>query len=588
MKNKLNTFKFFISRIKSLTPKVFVYQGLFAVLRTIEILFVMYLPSILIILLTGSFNLQQVITYLMVGLTLLWIIRISNRIIIKENALLENSFSQELIKDLSYRITTTQFSKVEDSEFVAKKEEAMFPIKTQNAIQNMFRSVPIVFQSVVILASVLAILLVYEPILMVIAIVVAVSSFIVSQKMIRYEAEQAKSNARKNSEYVYYLRTMRDSAIAKDVRIYRMQPYFAEKYKSLFTFIVKSTKKLYASREYRGLINQMLSVILMIFIYGFLVYKVTTSSMEISIFVLLVNATLSFNDQMNVFFSEILMLNQQLIYLDSLKQFYSMLSTNQSIGKEALKEPIHSVEFKNVTFRYPKTDVNVLNNCSFKIDGTKNLSIVGRNGSGKTTIIKLLSRLYEPQEGEILVNGKNIKYYEESSYLKQLSIIFQDFKTFKYSIRENIIFDSQTDEKQFSEAIEKSELSKELCKFRSGVDTNLVRDIEDVKSVTLSKGQEQKLVIARSIYGKGSLLILDEPTASLDPIAEEEVYQHFQSITKDKLAIFISHRLSSCRFSDTIIYLEDGFVKELGSHQQLLRLNGKYASLFNLQASKYQ
>lgn len=588
MKNKLNTFKFFISRIKSLTPKVFVYQGLFAVLRTIEILFVMYLPSILIILLTGSFNLQQVITYLMVGLTLLWIIRISNRIIIKENALLENSFSQELIKDLSYRITTTQFSKVEDSEFVAKKEEAMFPIKTQNAIQNTFRSIPIVFQSVVILASVLAILLVYEPILMVIAIVVAVSSFIVSQKMIRYEAEQAKSNARKNSEYVYYLRTMRDSAIAKDVRIYRMQPYFAEKYKSLFTFIVKSTKKLYASREYRGLINQMLSVILMIFIYGFLVYKVTTSSMEISIFVLLVNATLSFNDQMNVFFSEILMLNQQLIYLDSLKQFYSMLSTNQSIGKEALKEPIHSVEFKNVTFRYPKTDANVLNNCSFKIDGTKNLSIVGRNGSGKTTIIKLLSRLYEPQEGEILVNGKNIKYYEESSYLKQLSIIFQDFKTFKYSIRENIIFDSQIDEKQFSEAIEKSELSKELCKFPSGVDTNLVRDIEDVKSVTLSKGQEQKLVIARSIYGKGSLLILDEPTASLDPIAEEEVYQHFQSITKDKLAIFISHRLSSCRFSDTIIYLEDGFVKELGSHQQLLRLNGKYASLFNLQASKYQ
>ncbi len=588
MKNKLNTFKFFISRIKSLTPKIFIYQGLFAILRTIEILFVMYIPSILIILLTGSFNLQQVITYLMVGLTLLWIIRISNRIIIKENALLENSFSQELIKDLSYRITTTQFSTVEDSEFVAKKEEAMFPIKTQNAIQNMFRSVPIVFQSVVILASVLAILLVYEPILMVIAIVVAVSSFIVSQKMIRYEAEQAKSNARKNSEYVYYLRTMRDSAIAKDVRIYRMQPYFAEKYKSLFTFIVKSTKKLYASREYRGLINQMLSVILMIFIYGFLVYKVTTSSMEISIFVLLVNATLSFNDQMNVFFSEILMLNQQLIYLDSLKQFYSMLSTNQSIGKEALNEPIHSVEFKNVTFRYPKTDANVLNNCSFRIDGTKNLSIVGRNGSGKTTIIKLLSRLYEPQEGEILVNGKNIKYYEESSYLKQLSIIFQDFKTFKYSIRENIIFDSQTDEKQFSEAIEKSELSKELCKFPNGVDTNLVRDIEDVKSVTLSKGQEQKLVIARSIYGKGSLLILDEPTASLDPIAEEEVYQHFQSITKDKLAIFISHRLSSCRFSDIIIYLEDGFVKELGSHQQLLRLNGKYASLFNLQASKYQ
>lgn len=223
-----------------------------------------------------------------------------------------------------------------------------------------------------------------------------------------------------------------------------------------------------------------------------------------------------------------------------------------------------------------------------KIDGSQNLSIVGRNGSGKTTIIKLLSRLYLPREGEILVNGVNIQEYEEKSYLKQLSIIFQDFKTFSYSLKENIVFKNDFDVNRFNQAMENSELNKELHMFPNGIETKLSKGNEEDGAISLSKGQEQKLVIARSIYEDGSLLIFDEPTASLDPIAEEEVYKHFQSVTMDKLAIFISHRLSSCRFSDKIIYLSDGRVSEWGNHYELMDLNQEYAALFNLQASKYQ
>lgn len=148
--------------------------------------------------------------------------------------------------------------------------------------------------------------------------------------------------------------------------------------------------------------------------------------------------------------------------------------------------------------------------------------------------------------------------------------------------------DNDFDEDRLNLSIENSELRKELYALPNGVDTKLSEDEDDDGTISLSKGQEQKLVIARSIYEDGSLLILDEPTASLDPIAEEEVYQHFQSVTKDKLAIFISHRLSSCRFSDRIIYLSDGRVSESGSHDELMDFNKEYASLFNLQASKYQ
>ena len=423
---------------------------------------------------------------------------------------------------------------------------------------------------------------------MVVSIILAVISFALSRIMVRNEAKWAQSSARHNNEYVYYLRIMRNPDIAKDVRVYQMQPYFVEKLRKLYDFYVQSSKALYQSREYRALIGQIFSVLLMISIYSFLIVKVTSTSMSSAIFILLINATINFNDQINVFLSELLMLNQQLIYLKPLVEFYEMLKAQRYSGNLPLHKKIESVEFRNVTFKYPNTSNDVLKGCSFKLENCKNLSIVGRNGSGKTTIIKLLSRLYEPQSGEILVDGVNINKYEEKSYLKQLSIIFQDFKTFHYSLKENIVFDSEFNEARFECAIEQSELSKELHKFPKGIDTKLSDEDEDDSVISLSKGQEQKLVIGRSIYGDGSLLILDEPTASLDPIAEEQVYQHFRSITENKLAIFISHRLSSCRFSDTIIYLEDGRVSEVGSHGELMSLNREYASLFNLQASKYR
>lgn len=588
MREKYSTLKFFLKLVKEFQPKLFITQGMISVLMTIDILIVMYIPSLIISMISNNYSYNELIIYIICILGLLLGLRILKKILNRNGFLMETKFSQILLKDISKKIMGVPFSQIEDSEFVSKKEEALFPIATQNTIQSMFRAIPSLFHSTILLISVLSILLIYEPLLMVVSIILAILSFSLSRIMIRNEAKQAQSSARQNNEYVYYLRVMRNPEIAKDVRIYHMQPFFVEKLRRLFDFYVHASKVLYQSREYRALINQALSVFLMIFTYSYLIVKVTSASIGSAVFILLINATVNFNDQINVFLSELLMLNQQLIYLKPLVGFNEMLSAESDSGNLTLDGEIKSIEFKNVTFRYPRASQDVLKECSFKLENCKNLSIVGRNGSGKTTIIKLLARLYKPQSGEILVNGVNINQYEEKSYLKQLSIIFQDFKTFHYSLKENIVFDNEFDETRFKYAIEQSELSKELHKFPKGIDTILSNKDNNESTISLSKGQEQKLVIGRSIYGDGSLLILDEPTASLDPIAEEEVYQHFRSITENKLAIFISHRLSSCRFSDGIIYLEDGKVSEFGSHGELMKLNKEYASLFNLQASKYQ
>lgn len=588
MKEKYKIFKFFLKLVKKMQPNLFFLRGAYSLFKTLEILLIIYIPSIIILMLSNNLSYKEVMIYIIGSLISLLVLRIGNKILNRNALLAETKFSQSLKRDISNKIVNVPFSQIEDSDFVAKKEEALFPINTQGTIQNLFRIIPTLVQATIILLSVLSILLIYEPILMLISVVLAGLSFGLSRTMIKHESNQALTSARQNKEYVYYLRVMRSTEIAKDVRIYKMQPFFIEKLTALFDFYVQSSKELYRSREYRGLINQILSIILMGIIYGYLIAKVFTSSISGSVFILLVNATINFNNQINVFLSELLMLNQQVIYLKPLTEFYDLIEIKNYKGNIVLEDKIKSVEFRNVYFRYPKTERDVLKGCNFKIEGSQNLSIVGRNGSGKTTIIKLLSRLYQPQSGEIFVNGINIKEYEEKSYLKQLSIIFQDFKTFAYSLKENIVLDNDFDENRFNHAIEKSELKKELDMFPNGVETKLSKNEELQGTISLSKGQEQKLVIGRSIYEDGSLLILDEPTASLDPIAEEEVYQHFQSIIKDKLAIFISHRLSSCRFSDRIIYLSDGKVSESGNHYELMELNQEYAALFNLQASKYQ
>ncbi len=586
MKNKWQIFKFIWHLLRKFKPHLLVVHGLYAAMRTLEMLLVIFIPSNMIQLLMQESEQAAIMLKITAMLAVVWALRIAGRLLQRKATLLGLQFGQDLRKDISFQIMTIPFTQIEDATFISKKEEALFPLETQNVLHNLFTALPSVIQAIALMTTVLSILLVYDVVIVLVVIVLASVSFQFSQSMIQKEAESAKRSARQNNEYVYYLRTIRDLAIAKDVRIYQMQPFFVQKLKALFDYYVGSIKELYQSREYRALVNQLLSVSLTVFVYGYLLYRIFQVQMGSAIFVLLVNATVSFSDQINVFLTELLVLNQQLIYLKPLQEFYEMITAKEKKGSILLTDPIVSVEFRNVTFRYPNTEQLVLNQCSFQIDCKKNLSIVGLNGSGKTTMIKLLSRLYEPIEGAILVNGVTIQEYEEQSYLKQLSIIFQDFKTFHYSMKENIIYDREADETNLQEALIRSEYEKETGKFKHGIDTYLSSDFGEGTSI--SKGQEQKLVIARSIYQGGSLMILDEPTAALDPIAEEEVYRHFRSITNDKLAIFISHRLSSCRFSDVIIYLENGSVQEQGTHEELMLLGGKYASIFQMQAAKYQ
>lgn len=246
----------------------------------------------------------------------------------------------------------------------------------------------------------------------------------------------------------------------------------------------------------------------------------------------------------------------------------------------------YEIEFRNVSFRYPNTDNWVLQNVNMKFKIGDKLAIVGENGSGKTTFIKLLCRLYDPTEGTILLNGIDITRYRYEEYLSLFSVVFQDYRLFQFSLAANITASFDYDASLVEKCLIQAGFGDRLAGLEQGIETVMGRDYEN-DGIDLSGGEEQKVALARALYKDAPFVILDEPTAALDPIAEAAVYENFQKLVEHKTAVFISHHLSSCRFCDDIAVFDRGQLVQRGSHDVLAAEPGKYRQLWNAQAQYY-
>lgn len=271
-----------------------------------------------------------------------------------------------------------------------------------------------------------------------------------------------------------------------------------------------------------------------------------------------------------------------LAYLDIPQKMYQ-----GSLTVEKRDDNEYYVEFKDVSFKYPGAESYALRHVNMKFRVGERLAVVGMNGSGKTTFNKLMCRLYDPTEGEILLNGVNIKKYDYDEYLAVFSVVFQDFKLFSFSLGENVAACSDYDEDAVVSALTESGFGERLATMPEGIKTSLYKDF-DKNGVEISGGEAQKIALARALYKDAPFIILDEPTAALDPIAEYEIYSKFNEIVGDKTAIYISHRLSSCRFCDKIAVFDNGQIVQRGSHDELVAdEDGKYYELWHAQAQYY-
>ncbi len=256
-----------------------------------------------------------------------------------------------------------------------------------------------------------------------------------------------------------------------------------------------------------------------------------------------------------------------------------------TIPTEKRDDNVFEIEFRDVSFKYLNTETYALRHVNQKITLGSKTAVVGKNGAGKTTFIKLLCRLYEPTEGQILLNGVDIRYYDYKDYAKLFGVVFQDFNLFSATIGENVASSDEYDEKLVIECLDKAGFGERLAKMPDGIRTNIYQYEEN--GVEISGGEAQKLAIARALYKNAPFVILDEPTSALDPVAEYEIYQHFDQMVQDKTSIYISHRMSSCRFCDNILVFDEGQIIESGSHEQLMKEGGLYSELWNAQAQYY-
>ncbi len=271
------------------------------------------------------------------------------------------------------------------------------------------------------------------------------------------------------------------------------------------------------------------------------------------------------------------------------KRYFEILDTKDEMtyGNKVLDlSGGFEIEFKNVSFKYPGAENYALQNVNLKIKNGEHLAVVGRNGSGKTTFIKLMCRLYDVTDGEILINGVNIKDYTKDSIIKLYSVVFQDFKIFSVSLKDNICANSDFESDRFYACLENADIKERTEHMPNKENTYLYKDLDE-NGVEISGGEAQKLALARALYKNAPIVVLDEPTAALDPIAENEIYSRFNTFVQGKTAIYISHRLSSCAFCDKIAVFNNANLAETGTHKDLLSAGGKYAELWNAQAKYY-
>lgn len=274
----------------------------------------------------------------------------------------------------------------------------------------------------------------------------------------------------------------------------------------------------------------------------------------------------------------------KIIHICSDKLVYLYQGT---IPTEKRDDNEYEFEFKHVWFKYPNSEEYVLKDINLKWRIGEKMALVGRNGSGKSTLIKLLCRLYDASKGEITLNGIDIRKYSYDDYMQLFSVVFQDSKLFSYSLAENVAADTDFDSELVENCVRKAGLSELLDKMPDGINTYLYKDFNE-NGVEISGGEAQKLCLARAIYKGSPFIVLDEPTAALDPISEYDIYTKFNSIVGTRTAIYISHRLSSCRFCDDITVLDNGHIIERGSHEKLIAKGGIYTAMWAAQAEYYK
>lgn len=579
-----------IKNVSDKNPKLYFYFFIYTITATIYPFFSIFLPKLLIEELSlGNMASLENILFIIFGFFV-----ISSIIGFIKNYLEMSSYTKITALRMGYlaeqfqKMVEMDYKYVEDASFYETYGRALEANNSNNngveGVYHKLFTTPAVFLTSVLFSLWIGRVSIW---ILLSLLLNLFTGLWIQRKVSNYEYNMKKDLSRQNRRKRYYYETTHDFSFGKEIRLYNLKNRVLENYNKEIQKYIDLNYLIRQKEFVLGFLGLFTLLINQAALYGILIWKVV-NGMSIADFSMYLALILQLSFLLNTLVDDISFIHRETLYV---YDFFEFIDTDLGeIGgeKKAIENDTLEIEFKNVSFKYPKTDNYIFKNLNLKIPKGQRLAIVGLNGAGKSTLVKLMTGLYDVNEGEILINGIPIKEFNKRELYSMFSVVFQDVNILAYTLGENVACTSENiNNDRVYEVLDKVGLKEKVDSFPKGLDQMMLKIIDE-NGTELSGGESQKLAIARALYKNGNMVIMDEPTSALDALAEAEIYKDFSELVENKTSIYISHRLSSTKFCDAIALFDKTGLVEYGTHEELMEKQGEYYKMFTIQGKYYQ